>query len=84
MYGIFSPAAESLGWSVPVLYSVGMVILGIGMGVGILVATGSILAGTIGACVITAIASGTGIIPFWIPLFFGIFMVFALVVSRSM
>lgn len=83
LYPLFQRGAQSLGWSTPTLYGVMMFIPAIGIGVAVLIATGSLLAGGIVVSMVLGAASGTGIIAWWIPVIMLMITLFGYYVMRS-
>jgi len=74
----FTNASISLGWSVPITYSVFMVIAATAIGFGGLVGTGSIWGFILGFGLTAAAAGTTKIVPPWIAMFGVAFAIFAI------
>ena len=83
LHNSFQAAAVSLDWSLGTTYMVVFLLVAIGMGVGLLIATGSILAGILGFSGVAAIFSGTGVVPLWIAVVVGLVGVMSVIISRS-
>ena len=83
-YDIMDATAISLGWSTITTYGIFMMIGAIAGGIAVSVATGSILAGIIGLSVMLIVSAATGILPFWIPLIFGLFAFMAMYIWKRL
>lgn len=66
LYESVSRAADSMGWSTPVLYSILILIVCATIGLAGFVASGSIIGFSVGFGVTAAAAGGTGVFPWWI------------------
>lgn len=66
-YTIFRDTAASLGWSTVVLYGTAYFILSGAMLFAVMVATGSLLLGGLGAAVLLGVGSSSGVIDGWVP-----------------
>ena len=84
LYELYSSVATSLGWTTDVLYVVSWVILAVGLGVALLITTGSVLAAMGGVAAGLAGGMATGMLPLWILFVYIILAVGWLYASRSM
>lgn len=84
MYDLFSSVAANLGWETSVLYVVAWFILSIGLGVALLVVTGSGLGAIAGVGAGMVGGMATGMLPVWVLLVYLVLAVTWLYTSRAM
>ena len=83
LYPLFYTAATKLGWAAEVLYVFAWIIIAIGLGVALLITTGSTLAAIAGVGVGMAGGMSTGMLPPWVLIVYLILGGSWLYVSRS-
>ena len=84
MYPLFSAVANSLGWTTDVLYVVAWMIVSIGLGLALLITTGSTLGAIAGVGVGMAGGMATGMLPVWVLIVYLVLGITWLYTSRSM
>jgi len=84
VFELVEDAAEGMEWSTGILYSFIMIVSAMALGVGITIATGSVLLGVAGTAMLMFAAVSTGVLALWMALVYLFFAVGFLVVSRAM
>jgi len=83
LYGVFSNAAISLGWSPQVGYGfIAMIIPSVVMAFAVAVATGSLMLGGLFGALMLGMAAGTGVIAPWLPVAIMVVMIFGIYVMK--
>jgi len=84
MYDLFNTVATNLGWTADVLYVVAWFVLSIGLGVALLITTGSGLGAIAGVGIGMVGGMATGMLPVWVLIVYLVLAVTWLYTSRAM
>ena len=83
-FDLFDPASEGLEWQTRDLYGIMAIFVGIGVGTGVMIATGSVLLAAIAVGIGLSVGATMGVLGFWVVLVYAVFAGSYLVASRSM
>lgn len=84
VFELVEDAAEGMEWTTGILYSFIMIVSAMALGVGVMIATGSLMLGISGTALLMLAGISSGVLPLWLFLVYILFALGYLVVSRSM